>query len=205
MGKMLKMRKTKKIYKNRRGGKLPKQTIDSQVEENNNSDDDGPSMRDLINRYNRLIGPGPTIRNEVVYSPETPPTSPPSTPPRRNQMPDYDSDYYQDDDEEIIERRNVPGAPRRNRRRPEEIEEIEEDELFARPVLRRQNGLNEREFAVAFPQMPDSDTEEEIIVDNNDYENQLPRQGGRKRKTTKKRKNTRKKKTTRKRKNTRKH
>ena len=192
---MLKMRKTKKIYKKSRGGKLPKQN-DS---ENNSDNDNVPSMRDLMNRYNRLLNsetpptsPPPTnFRNELVY---------PETPPRENQMPDYDSD------EEIIERRRtVPGAPRRNRHRPEEIDEIEEDELFERPILRRQNGLNEREFAVAFPHMSDSDTEEEIFVDNDDNdENQLPRQGGSKRKTTRKRKTAKKRKTTRKRKTTKK-
>ena len=169
IGKMVKMKKT---YKKRRGGKLPRpneeeitQTIDSQVEENNN-DDNVPRMRELMNRYNRLIEP--IRRNDALIYPESPPTTPPrsrtptDTPPRRNQMPDYDSD------EEF--ERPVPGAPRR-------------------PRLTRENALNARELELAFPPMYDSDSDEEIMVDENfNNGNNIPRQGGRKRKTTKKRK-----------------
>jgi len=188
----------------KRGGKMPSQndsddeeitqTTASQVEENDD-DDNVPIMRDIINRYNSRIGQvqQPIQRNAVIY-----PEVGVNTPPRRYQMPDYDLE------EENIAG-EIPGAPRRNRRRPEEIEEIEENELFERPVLTRQNALNARELQVAFPPMYDSDTDEEIIVDDNDDdENQLPRQGGRKRKTTKKRKINRKRKSAKKRKTSRK-
>jgi len=188
----------------KRGGKMPSQndsddeeitqTTTSQVEENNN-DDNVHIMRDIINGYNRRIGQvqQPIQRNAVIY-----PEVGVNTPPRRDQMPDYDFEG------EIIAG-EIPGAPRRNRRRPEVIEEIEENELFERPVLTRQNALNARELQVAFPPMYDSDTDEEIIVDDNDDdENQLPRQGGRKRKTTKKRKINRKRKSAKKRKTSRK-
>jgi hypothetical protein len=173
----------------KRGGKMPSQndsddeeitqTTTSQVEENDD-DDNVPIMRDIINRYNRRIGQvqQPIQRNAVIY-----PEVGVNTPPRRDQMPDYDFE------EEIIAR-EIPGAPRRNRRRPEVIEA---DDVILNP-------LPQLPMLPQFPQFYDSDTEEEDINDVNP--NNM--QGGRKRKTTKKRKITRKRKSAKKKKTTKK-
>jgi len=178
----------KKPYKKRKGGKMPgndddeedrTQATRSQVD---SDDDDVPSMRELMNRYNRLLE-RPTPRNAVVY-PEVGINTPPGY-----ITPD------DDDDGDFIERDVFRPPPRLNRLRTRSDLE-EPDEEFEPPEFRREHALNAREFRNRFPHMSDSESDEE---NDNEMNN---RQGGRRRKTTKKRKTIRR---IRRRKTTRKH